>query len=152
MKHTTVQSDVAHIVREHKERAVKRRTEEERPQLSKQNEIIMSATTDDATCTRCGRVCKNRRGLSVHQHSCLNKKDSDTHGGVQKTNQHLIPTARHQLPTTRKVKIIELISKNNKNEYTCPNENCGRLLKPQGVTAHVRACTKLWLEKQDFLV
>ncbi len=50
---------------------------------------------------------------------------------------------------TRKEQLIELIPKTNENEYMCPNETYDRWLKVQGVAAHVKACAKLGLKKQD---
>jgi hypothetical protein len=47
------------------------------------------------------------------------------------------------------MKIIELLLKNNKNEYICPNQTCSRPLKAQGATAHVKACAKSWLKTQN---
>ncbi len=42
--------------------------------------------------------------------------------------------------------------KNVKNEYICPDRNCGRSLRPQGTTANVKACAKEWLKEQDIIV
>ena len=86
--------------------------------------LIFSTVSDDITSTRCGRVCNSRRGLHIHKHTCLNKEVIDTYVNVvQKFNQHHIPTtAHHHAPNARKVKIIEPILKNNKNEYISKRE------------------------------
>jgi hypothetical protein len=53
-KHTTVQFNIAHIVREHKEKATKRRAEQKIPQVCRQNRAAVSpllspTVSDDAT-------------------------------------------------------------------------------------------------------
>jgi hypothetical protein len=127
VRHTTVYTDLVRIVQEHEERAANRRAEEEISRLVKQNTTTpltnpLASTTDDATCTQCGRICKNKRGLKVHQRTCVNKKVIDKCTAVV-------------------AKIIDLLIK---NECICPNQDCGRLLKPQGATSHVKACAKLF--------
>jgi hypothetical protein len=50
------------------------------------------------------------------------------------------------------MKIIELLLKNNNNEYICPNQSCSRPLKAQGATAHVKGYAKSWLNARNFTV
>ncbi|CAF4311483.1 unnamed protein product [Rotaria sp. Silwood2] len=148
-----VHTDVTRIVREHKERAVDRRAREELmhhiPKNTTTDHNLLALTTDDTTCTLCGRICKNKKGLKIHRHTCINKNIIDKKAITQKVQQP-ISTKSHQATTSQPTKIIELLVKNNNNEYICPNQTCGRVLKAQGATSHVKACAKLWLEKQNF--
>lgn len=141
-------------MQEYKEKATKRRVEEGLSQPPKKNCIKATVhlplnAVDDATCTRCGRVCKNRRGLNVHQRTCVNKRTTNTHGNA---TQEVMPAACQQLTISRDVKIIDLLLRNDKGGYICPNKDCGRLLKPQGATAHLKACATSWLEEQGVQV
>jgi hypothetical protein len=151
-----VYTDAARIVREHKERATNRRAQEELSELIKQNKTIpisndIALPNNDARCTHCGRICKNNRGLKIHQHACVNKIITDKQIVTQNVQQSTSITS-HRITTTRPMKIIELLLKNSNGEYICPNETCSRVLKPQGATSHVKACAKVWLEKQDVFV
>ena len=82
------------------------------------------------------------------------KKQHVTHiYGADAKNVQLMTLATHHSQTTsREVRIIDFLEKNNRNGYMCANQDCGRLLKPQGVTSHVKACAKLWLKKQGVVV
>jgi hypothetical protein len=150
-----VQTDATRIVREYKERAANRRAREELSHQIKQNTIYdsspLDSTTDDVTCAQCGRVCKNNRGLKIHQHACVKKNITDKQIVAQNVQQST-STTLHQITTTQPTKIINLLLKNNNDEYICPNQKCNRLLKAQGATSHVKACAKVWLGKQNVVV
>ncbi|CAF3565234.1 unnamed protein product [Rotaria sp. Silwood1] len=152
--YSIIHTDVTRIVREHKERAANRRAREELLHHIQQNTTsdpnLPASTFDDDTCTQCGRICKNRKGLKIHQHTCENKNITDKKIVAQKVQQSTLRTS-HRITTSRPMKIIELLSKNNNGEYICPNQTCGRVLKGQGATSHVKACAKLWLKKQNVL-
>jgi hypothetical protein len=57
-----VHTDATRIVREYKERAANRRAQEELSHQIKQNTLYdsnpLDSTTDDVTCTQCGRSVK----------------------------------------------------------------------------------------------
>jgi hypothetical protein len=65
-------------------------------QIAKQTTVsppVSSIVPDDTTCAHCGRVCKNRHGLNIHQHTCLKKTFTDIRVDViQKINQRKTPT------------------------------------------------------------
>jgi hypothetical protein len=143
---STVHLDTKRIVREHKERAANRRAQELADQ-TKQN--LLTSTTNDATCTKCGRICKNKKGLKIHQHTCANKNITDIQTAAQNIQ---LSTTSHRIATTRSMKIVELLLKNNDGEYICPNQTYGRVLKPQGATSYVKACAKVWLGKKNVVV
>ncbi|CAF3120494.1 unnamed protein product [Rotaria socialis] len=46
-----------------------------------------------------------------------------------------------------KNKIVTLLMKNAEGEYECPNVQCRKSLKCQGITAHVKACAVDWLKE-----
>lgn len=46
-----------------------------------------------------------------------------------------------------KNKIVTLLIKNADGEYECPNVQCRKSLKCQGITAHVKACAVDWLKE-----
>lgn len=46
-----------------------------------------------------------------------------------------------------KNKIVTLLMKNADGEYECPNVQCRKSLKCQGITAHVKACAVDWLKE-----
>ena len=146
-------TDTTRIVREHKEKAMNRRARETPSHQIKQNTTRpisndMAPTNDDAKCTQCGKVCKNRKVLKIHQCTCLKKtlidKKVDTQG-VQKSAS----TIHHRITISRPMKIIELLLKNNNNEYICINQTCSRPLKTQETTGHVKAYAKSWLKRQN---
>ncbi|CAM4847782.1 unnamed protein product [Rotaria magnacalcarata] len=130
-----VHTDATRVVREHKERAAERRAQEEL-----MNHTPKKTTTDDITCKQCGRICKNIKGLKIHHHTCIYKNITDKKVVTQKIRQS-ISTLSHWTTTSRPIKIIELLLKNNNNEYICPNQTCGRALKARGATSHSRDVT-----------
>ena len=148
-----VHTDITRIVREHKEKAIHRRVRETPSHQIKQNTTRpvpnnMAPTNDDAKCTQCGKICKNRKGLKIHQYTCVKKTLIDKKADIQGVQQSA-STIHHRITISRPMKIIELLLKNNNNEYICPNQTCNRPLKAQGATAHVKACAKAWLKIQN---
>ncbi|CAF5212401.1 unnamed protein product [Rotaria magnacalcarata] len=74
VKSTTVRSDAAHVIHEHKERAKKRRTDERLLDYNKKMNTPPSTTTVinvDATCSICGRTFKSKLGTNIHKRVCI---------------------------------------------------------------------------------
>ncbi|CAF1113431.1 unnamed protein product [Rotaria magnacalcarata] len=74
IKSTTVRSDAAHVIHEHKERAKKRRTDERLLDYNKKMNTPPSTTTVinvDATCSICGRTFKSKLGTNIHKRVCI---------------------------------------------------------------------------------
>lgn len=155
--YNTVHTDITRIVRDHKERAANRRAREEQTKKIKQNtnipiaDQVANTKNDDAKCTKCGRVCKNKKGLKIHQYTCI-KKNAIYKNIDSPKAQASASTTFHRTTTSRPTKVIELLSKTNNNKYLCPNPTCSKLLKAQGATAHVKACAKSWLETKNIVV
>ena len=141
---TKVHTDITRIVREHKERAANRRAEQNITKSLANNSVPI---IDAATYVQCRRICKNDRGLKIDQRTC-GKKVIDTYTAGIENAQQITPIIIHQSQIPRQRKITDLLM-NDKNEYICPNENCGRSLRPQGTTAHVESCAKEWIKEQD---
>ncbi|CAF0997471.1 unnamed protein product [Adineta steineri] len=102
-------------------------------------------------CNVCGRICKNERGLRTHKRSC-DKKKKETESKISST---IIPQAEHMktpATPTLKFRIIDRLMKNPDGEYNCPNAQCGKTFKPQGITPHVKSCAKEWLKQNGFSV
>jgi len=71
-------------------------------------------------------------------------------------NSHHHDRSSQQLTTSPNVvkkrrsgknKIVTLLMKNAEGEYECPNVQCRKSLKCQGITAHVKACAVDWLKE-----
>ncbi|CAF3925521.1 unnamed protein product, partial [Rotaria sordida] len=82
-----------------------------------------------------------------------------THSGHtthHQTNSHHHERSSQQLASSANVvkkrrsgknKIVTLLMKNAEGEYECPNVQCRKSLKCQGITAHVKACAVDWLKE-----
>jgi hypothetical protein len=78
------------------------------------------------------------------------------HATHHQTNSHHHDRSSQQLATSPnlvkkrrsgKNKIVTLLMKNAEGEYECPNVQCRKSLKCQGITAHVKACAVDWLKE-----
>lgn len=157
VKQKAVQSNVAHVVRQHKERAEKRR-EEEKASLTRTttdasvSPPLLTAANNQISCDMCGKLCKGSRGLKIHQHSCRRKvAHGRTPDATQRVRKEVMTTKTCQPQRNLHTKITQLLRRSGR-EYICPTENCERSLKPQGATAHVKACAKAWLTEQGISV
>ncbi|CAF0784635.1 unnamed protein product [Didymodactylos carnosus] len=71
---------------------------------------------------------------------------------IQQQNAHLHQHQQSLTQSTKKRrsgknKIVTLLMKNENGEYECPNVQCRKSLKCQGITAHVKACAVEWLKE-----
>lgn len=154
VKSTTIRFDAVQIIREHKERAMKRRIDEGSIHPNKtKNKPLTITTNDDATCSKCLRTFKNKRGLQIHGRSCLQKQQQQQPAPTDDSRNSIIQkrtkqTTTDQNTTSQKTKIIDILTKTTKNHYICPNKNCRKILKPQGATRHVKSCAQSWLREQ----
>ena len=114
-----------------------------------------SATTVisvDATCSLCGRTFKSKRGMNIHKRVCIQKRSTNASADTKTNEMHQRMTASTTKNTTTqdiKIKIINLLTKKDKNKYICPNSTCQKILKAQGATMHVKTCAKTWLTEQQ---
>ncbi|CAF0791029.1 unnamed protein product [Adineta steineri] len=78
------------------------------------------------------------------------------HATHHQTNSHQHDRSSQQLSSPANVvkkrrsgknKIVTLLMKNAEGEYECPNVQCRKSLKCQGITAHVKACAVDWLKE-----
>ncbi|CAF2604338.1 unnamed protein product [Rotaria sp. Silwood2] len=78
------------------------------------------------------------------------------HATHHQTNSHHHDRSSQQLASSANVvkkrrsgknKIVTLLMKNAEGEYECPNVQCRKSLKCQGITAHVKACAVDWLKE-----
>ncbi|CAF1211746.1 unnamed protein product [Adineta ricciae] len=81
---------------------------------------------------------------------------SHAHATHHQTNSHHHDRSSQQLSSPPNVvkkrrsgknKIVTLLMKNAEGEYECPNVQCRKSLKCQGITAHVKACAVDWLKE-----
>ena len=101
---------------------------------------------------------KNERGVKIHKRNCKQKRSTDVLNNITTKTKTITKTttidetttllSTSKNATTQKIKIIDLIIKNDNNEYVYPNKSCHKLLKAQGATMHVKACAKSWLIEQ----
>ena len=150
---TIVRSDAAQIILEHKEKAIKCRINE---RLLSYNKIQI--VSDDATCPQCGRTFKNECSVKIHKRNCKQKRSTDLLNDITTKIKTITKTTTidetttlssiNKNATTQTIKLIDLLIKNDNNEYVCPNKSCHKLLKAQGATMHVKASAKSWLIEQ----
>jgi len=78
------------------------------------------------------------------------------HATHHQTNSHHHDRSSQQLASSPNIvkkrrsgknKIVTLLMKNAEGEYECPNVQCRKSLKCQGITAHVKACAVDWLKE-----
>jgi len=78
------------------------------------------------------------------------------HATHHQTNSHHHDRSSQQLASSPSIvkkrrsgknKIVTLLMKNADGEYECPNVQCRKSLKCQGITAHVKACAVDWLKE-----
>jgi len=78
------------------------------------------------------------------------------HATHHQTNSHHHDRSSQQLASSPNIvkkrrsgknKIVTLLMKNADGEYECPNVQCRKSLKCQGITAHVKACAVDWLKE-----
>jgi len=78
------------------------------------------------------------------------------HATHHQTNSHHHDRSSQQLASSPNIvkkrrsgknKIGTLLMKNADGEYECPNVQCRKSLKCQGITAHVKACAVDWLKE-----
>ncbi|CAF1003357.1 unnamed protein product [Adineta ricciae] len=88
---------------------------------------------------------------SHHQQHHTN---SGGHASHHQNNSHHQDRSSQQLAVnvvkkrrSGKNKIVTLLMKNAEGEYECPNVQCRKSLKCQGITAHVKACAVDWLKE-----
>jgi hypothetical protein len=79
---------------------------------------------------------------------------NSAHTNHHQTNSHHQDRSSQQLVVNAvkkrrsgKNKIVTLLMKNAEGEYECPNVQCRKSLKCQGITAHVKACAVDWLKE-----
>ena len=156
VKSTIVRSDAAQIIREYKEKAINHRINERAPSYNK-----IQIVNDDATFPQCRRTFKNERGVKIHNRNCKKRSTDLLNDVTTKTKTITKTTATHEITTLsstsknatiQKIKIIDLLIKNDNNESVCSNKSCHKLLKAQEATMHVKACAKSWLIEQGVRV
>ncbi|CAF3430307.1 unnamed protein product, partial [Rotaria sp. Silwood2] len=63
---------------------------------------------------------------------------------AQKRRANDVATADGAMPATARVKVTEILAKNQHNEYAC--SECRKTFKPQGITNHAKSCAEEWCE------
>ncbi|CAF3874637.1 unnamed protein product [Rotaria magnacalcarata] len=98
-----------------------------------------------------GTVATNPNKLPSHHQP---HHTSTAHANHHQTNSHNQDRSSQQLAVNAvkkrrsgKNKIVTLLMKNAEGEYECPNIQCRKSLKCQGITAHVKACAVDWLKE-----
>lgn len=81
---------------------------------------------------------QNNAGLTQVAHT-INHQNS--------TQQQTLAVNAPKKRRSGKNKIVTLLIKNADGEYECPNVQCRKSLKCQGITAHVKACAVDWLKE-----
>jgi adenosyl cobinamide kinase/adenosyl cobinamide phosphate guanylyltransferase len=57
--------------------------------------------------------------------------------------------ANRKMVASARIKVTEILAKNQHNEYTCPK--CRKSFKPQGITNHVKSCAENWCKKNGII-
>lgn len=60
-----------------------------------------------------------------------------------------VVNADGKMTTRPRVKVTEILTKSQHNEYTCPK--CRKSFKPQGITNHVKSCAEDWCKKNGIM-
>jgi hypothetical protein len=68
---------------------------------------------------------------------------------AKKRRANDVAKANRQMAVTARVKVTEVLTKNQHSEYTCPK--CRKSFKPQGVTNHVKSCAEDWCKNNGII-
>jgi len=81
----------------------------------------------------------------LHGHGNHHHQNNSSHHHDRSSQDLSSPVAKKR--RSGKNKIVTLLMKNADGEYECPNVQCRKSLKCQGITAHVKACAVDWLKE-----